>query len=190
LSHERGHHPASRFDGGPSPGEHQARGGERDHGSFRMQQRAMTARAVIGYDGTEEAANALEFAARTLALDSAIVANVWHDPATELVTAPLAGPPPVPSPQREAALRTAAEAVAQEGADRAAAAGLPAVPATRRSVASGDVARVLGDLAEESGCDLVVIGRRHSSMLEAALLGSVSTKAVRDERRPVLVVPS
>jgi nucleotide-binding universal stress UspA family protein len=150
----------------------------------------MASRAVIGYDGTEEAAQAIEFAARVLTLDSAIVANVWHDAATTLVAAPLAGPPPVPSAQREASLEYAAAAIAREGADRALAAGLQAVPATRRGVAPGDVARALGDLAEESGSELIVVGRRHASALESALLGSVSLTAVRDERRPVLVVPS
>ena len=67
--------------------------------------------------------------------------------------------------------------------------GLQAVPATRRGVAPGDVARALGDLAEGSGSELIVVGRRHASALESALLGSVSLTAVRDERRPVLVVP-
>ena len=155
-----------------------------------MQHLTMAARAVIGYDGTNEAAFALEFAACVLSLDSAIVANVWHDATAALVAAPLAGPPPVPSAQCEASLEHVAESVAREGADRALAAGLHAVPATRRGVARGDVARALGDLAEESGSELIIVGRRHASALESALLGSVSLTAVRDERRAVLVVPS
>jgi len=150
----------------------------------------MAATAVIGYDGTDESAHALEFAARVLTLDSAIVANVWHDAVTDLVVAPLVGPPPVPSAQREAALENAAEVIAREGADRALAAGLMAVPMTRRGVAFGDVARTLGDLAEESGSQLIIVGRRHASPLHSALFGSVSMTAVRDERRAVLVVPS
>jgi nucleotide-binding universal stress UspA family protein len=55
--------------------------------------------------------------------------------------------------------------------------------------APGDIARVLHDLADEYGGELLVVGR-HASLLESVLLGSVSTAAVRDERRPVLVVPS
>ncbi len=149
----------------------------------------MAVRAVIGYDGTDEAGHAVEFAAHILSLDSAIVANIWHDPAADLV-APLAGPMPVPSAQRYAALEQAADALAQEGADLALAAGLRAAAATRRGTVGGDVARALIDLAEESDSELIVVGRRHASLLESALLGSVSTTAVRDARRPVLVVPS
>ena len=149
----------------------------------------MAARAVIGYDGTDEVAHALEFAARVLTLDSAIVANVWHDAATDLVAAPLAGPPPVPSAQREASLEHAAEAVARDGADRALAAGLQAVPATRRGVAPGDVAHALGELAEESGSELIVVGRRHASALESALLGSVSLDRGARRAPPRALVP-
>ena len=178
------------FAGGPTPAQDAALGAGGGHEQLPWEQLTMPARAVIGYDGTEEAAHALAFAVRILALDSAIVANVWHDPATDLVAAPLAGPPPVPSAQREAALQQAAVDVAREGVARAAAEGLQAFPATRRGAAPADVARALGDLAEESGSELIVVGRRDASIVESALLGSVSTTVVRDERRAVLVVPS
>jgi nucleotide-binding universal stress UspA family protein len=181
---------ARRFVGGPVPSRHITRWAGPIHEPSPRQQLTMAARAVIGYDGTDEAARALEFAAHALTLDSAIVANIWHDAATDLMVAPLAGPPPVPSAARESALLRAAEVVAQEGVDRALAAELAAVSATRWGSSVGDIARALGDLAEESCSELIVVGRRHASALESALLGSVSAAAVRDEHCPVLVVPS
>jgi nucleotide-binding universal stress UspA family protein len=71
---------------------------------------------------------------------------------------------------------------------RASAAGLSARPELRCGAAA-DVGDVLDALAEEYGADLVVVGRRDSSRLEAAVFGSTSKDAVRQSRRPVLVVP-
>ncbi len=79
--------------------------------------------------------------------------------------------------------------VAEDGAERARAAGLKAFTVTRRAQALRDVSRVLHDLAEEYDGELVVVGRRHASMLETALLGSISASAIKAERLPVLVVP-
>jgi nucleotide-binding universal stress UspA family protein len=151
----------------------------------------MTRPLVIGYDGSPEARHAVDFAARTLRCDSALVVNVIHDQAVGLMPASMAGtPPPMPSGEHEAELERAGRAVAAEGADRARAAGLDATSVTRRGGGAGDVARVLLDVADECDGALIVVGHRHASRLESALLGSVSVSAVREERRPVLVVPA
>lgn len=50
-------------------------------------------------------------------------------------------------------------------------------------------AALLGE-ARASQCDLVVVGHRHASRLEYALLGSVSRNVIRDASCPVLAVPS
>jgi nucleotide-binding universal stress UspA family protein len=150
----------------------------------------MTGRVVLGYDGSDEARRALDFAARTLRATSVLVVNVVHDPAAGIVSPQLGGAPPLPSPEHQAQLESAGRALAEEGATHARAAGLDATTATRRGGAAGDIARVLLDVADECDGDLVVIGHRHASRLESALLGSVCVSAVREERRPVLVVPS
>jgi nucleotide-binding universal stress UspA family protein len=58
-----------------------------------------------------------------------------------------------------------------------------------RCGAAADVGRLLGALADEYEAELIVVGRRGVSRLEAVVLGSVSNDTVREARRPVLVVP-
>lgn len=147
-------------------------------------------RIVIGYDGSGEAARAIDFAARHVSAECAVVANIWLAPAMGLVPAPMAAPPVLPSAQTEAESEQAARSLAEEGADRARAAGLDAFTVVRPGGGPGDISRALHEIAEEYDGALIVVGHRHASMLESALLGSVSVSAVRDERRPVLVVPS
>jgi nucleotide-binding universal stress UspA family protein len=157
---------------------------------MEARQRAGRRPVVIGYDGSDEAMHAVDLAARTLNVDYAVVVNVWRDPGAGLATAPAAAPPPLPSPHVEADLERAARTVAEEGAQRARAAGLDAVAETRLGMGPRDIARALHEFAVECGAELIVVGHGHASMLESALLGSVAVSAVRDERKPVLVVPA
>ena len=143
---------------------------------------------VIGYDGSDEAGYAIDAAATILRATDAVVANVWR-PVVVAASPPLAAATPPPSEEEEAALEAAARRTAEEGVERAAEAGLHARPETRCGEPA-DVGRLLGDLADEYGADLVVVGRRGLSRLEAIVLGSVSNDTVRAARRPVLVVPS
>jgi nucleotide-binding universal stress UspA family protein len=147
-------------------------------------------RIVIGYDGSDEARHAITTAARVLYAECALVVNVWQDPTVAAVSVPAAAPPPFPSPKQEAELERAARQCAEEGADQARAAGLEAFTAIRRGGAPGDIARVLHEVADGYEADLIVVGHRHASRLESALFGSVANSCVREERRPVLVVPS
>jgi nucleotide-binding universal stress UspA family protein len=157
---------------------------------MEARQRAGRRPVVIGYDGSDEAMHAVDLAARTLNVDYAVVVNVWRDPGVGLATAPAAAPPPFPSPHVEADLERAARTVAEEGAQRASAAGLDAVAETRLGMGARDIARALHEVAVECGAELIVVGHGHASMLESALLGSVAVSAVREERKPVLVVPA
>ncbi|HUY24758.1 MAG TPA: universal stress protein [Candidatus Saccharimonadales bacterium] len=50
-----------------------------------------------------------------------------------------------------------------------------------------DVAKRIVDAANESGADLIVVGRRRLSNLEDTLLGSVSNKVVHLSHVPVLI---
>jgi nucleotide-binding universal stress UspA family protein len=117
------------------------------------------------------------------------VVNVWSDLGLGLTTVPGAAPPPVPTRSSEAELQRAARAVAERGVDRARALGLDAAAAIRVGGGAREVARVLIAVAVEYDGDLIVVGHRHASMLESALLGSVAVSCVRAERKPVLVVP-
>jgi nucleotide-binding universal stress UspA family protein len=69
-------------------------------------------------------------------------------------------------------------------------AGLAAEADVRRGDSAGDIGAALLDAAEQHDADLVVVGRRGISRIQAVVLGSVSDAAVRDGRRPVLVVPA
>jgi len=150
----------------------------------------MSALIVIGYDGSDEARYAIDAAATILRATEAVVANVWRPAAVAATTMPLAAPAtPPPSDEQDAALERAAWRVAEEGAQQASDAGLRARPELRCGV-SADVGRLLGALADEYEADLVVVGRRGVSRVEAIVLGSVSNDTVRESRRPVLVVPS
>jgi len=88
--------------------------------------------------------------------------------------------------RREAAARE----IAEEGAARARAAGLAAGADVPQGESAGDIGAALLDAAEQHDADLVVVARRGISLFRAVVLGSVSDAAVRDGRRPVLVVPA
>ena len=144
---------------------------------------------VIGYDGSDEARHAIDAAAAFLRATDAVVANIWRPAVVPATSLPLAAPAtPPPSDEQDQALESAARQVAEEGVRRASGAGLRARPELRCG-ASADVGRLLGALADEYEADLIVVGRRGVSRVEAVVLGSVSNDTVREARRPVLVVP-
>ena len=150
----------------------------------------MTGLIVIGYDGSADARDAVDFAAAALRGETALVVNVWQ-PA--LATAPAIAQPGAllpPASEEERQLELAARRIAEEGAALARDAGLGAEPEVRGGAGVGEVAAALHDVAEQRDADLLVVGRRGMSRLRAALLGSVADAAVRDGRHPVLVVPS
>jgi nucleotide-binding universal stress UspA family protein len=148
----------------------------------------MSGLLIIGYDGSEEAGHAIAAAASIVRATNAVVANVWRPAVMATSAYPHAAPAGPPSEYEDAALETAARRIADEGVRRASDAGLRARPELRCGAAA-DVGDVLDALAEEYDADLIVIGRRDSSWLETALFGSTSKDAVRQSRRPVLVVP-
>lgn len=145
---------------------------------------------VIGYDGSPDANRALDIAAGILRAKAVLVVNIWQSPlGVAPSTVPL-GPPLPSSPAEDEQLERAARDIAEEGAARVRALGLAAEAEVRRGVSVGDIAKVLGDVAEERDAELVVVGRRGMSRLTAMVLGSVADATVRDGRRPVLVVPT
>jgi nucleotide-binding universal stress UspA family protein len=145
---------------------------------------------VLGYDGSLPAGVAIEVAARLLPAARAYVAYVW-------------APPFASEPLRRrlwhgtseinefvAAIEHQGEAEAERLADMgvslAGAYGWQAQPLIRRTY--GGEGLQLGEIAEEVGADLIVLGSRGLGGARA-VLGSVSDMAVHYATRPVLVIP-
>ena len=144
---------------------------------------------LIGYDGSPESGRAIGIAATALDAEQAVVVNVWHDSALLAGGAPVVSEAAASIAVREAQLERSAFEVASEGASRARALGLPAIPEACGATNHAEIGHVLVGLAVTRGAGLVVVGRSGGSLVREAVLGSVSGAAVRDGRRPVLVVP-
>jgi nucleotide-binding universal stress UspA family protein len=150
----------------------------------------MATLVVIGFDGSPDAEQAIDVAARVLSAHSALIVTAWHLPIAAVETAmPPVGAPTAPSLEGERECERRGLETADAGVRRARAAGLEAEPALEHAAGPNDIAMVLFDSAEKHDAELVVVGRRGMSRIKSVLLGSVSEAAVRDGRRPVLVVP-
>lgn len=145
---------------------------------------------VIGYDGSELADRAIVIAARVLRAERAVVVNVWHPTASPLGPAPSGGPLVLTQPGVNEELGRVAHEVAGDGAELARREGLIANAEVRMAAGHGAIPQALGDVAEDYDADLLVIGREGRSRVGEAVMGSVSSGALRDARRPVLVVPA
>lgn len=55
-------------------------------------------------------------------------------------------------------------------------------------VIGGDVAEVIGNVADNERCDLIIMGSKGKSDLEGLFLGSVTHKVLQTTSKPVLVV--
>ena len=144
---------------------------------------------IVGYDGSPDADRAIDFAASRLGAGAARVVTVWEPGLAAAQPAPTLAVPVPSSPEEDRRLEAAAREIADAGAARARAAGLRAEPETRLGIGVGQTAEALFEVAEQHDADLVVVGRRGMGLVKSAVLGSVSDAAVRDGRRPVLVVP-
>jgi nucleotide-binding universal stress UspA family protein len=149
----------------------------------------MTPTAVIGYDGSADSQRAIDFAARMLRVETALVVHVWHGALAMGTVSPLDAPSP-PTREEEAELERIAVRTAEEGAARAREAGLAAEAEVRRGAGAEDIATTLLHVAEQRDADLVVVGRQGMSRIKAIVLGSVSDAVVRAGRRPVVIVPA
>lgn len=151
----------------------------------------MTRLIIIGYDGSQDAQRAIAAAGRTVAAEAAVIVTAWHLPiAPAMAPVPPTAIPRAASLEEEQELERRGRETAEEGTSRARAVGLDAEPCLQRAGGTGDIATVLFDVAEDRDADLVVVGRRGMSRLKSVVLGSVSDAAVRNGRRPVLIVPS
>ena len=146
--------------------------------------------ALIGYDGSQEAAGAVRCAAALLAPRRVVVACVWDSLASLLLhteVADLRGSIREAAEELDAEDRERAAALAEGGAQLARAAGLEA----EGRVLSGKPKAWPALLAEADalGARVIVVGRRGLGGVRSALLGSVSSGLLHHSRRPLLVAP-
>jgi nucleotide-binding universal stress UspA family protein len=141
---------------------------------------------VVCYDGSDEADNALRYAAALLPGARAVIVAVAESIREQALT-PAGRPPPSDLVEVREAPRLAAEDLAAEGERRARTAGLR--PEAHPVVASGATWQAIEAVATEHDALLVVCGTRRSG-IRTALPGSLARALVSHLSRPVLVVPS
>jgi nucleotide-binding universal stress UspA family protein len=143
---------------------------------------------LLCYDGSGDAAHAIERAGELFAGRRALVAMVWHQPLAGLGGIARSGESPgmvdVPELDREAAEK--AGRVAADGVRLAEQAGLIAEPLAVQG--SGSVSRTILELAERNDAAAIVMGSRGLTGLRSIVLGSVSSAVVGHADRPTLVI--
>ncbi|MFB4317389.1 universal stress protein [Actinomadura sp. 21ATH] len=145
---------------------------------------------LIAFDGSDDARAAIAYTGARLRPEPTVVLTVWEPLLSQLAWAPLAAGGPVPVQQHDEQWEEErqAERVAQEGAELAAAAGLPgARPVAGRG--TGPVWSTIVDHAAELDAALIVVGSRGLSRVKSVLLGSVSDRVLHHAGRPTLIVP-
>ena len=145
---------------------------------------------VVGVDGSEGAKDALEFAAREAALRQASLRIVyaWEAPPGLFVDGsglvPVGAVEPPATEVLERFRRHANDVV-----DRAAYDVAQVEPGVACELSANEGNPVDALLAEASGADLVVVGRRGRGGFASLVLGSVSQQVVHHASCPVVVVP-
>ena len=146
---------------------------------------------LLCFDGSDDAATAINQAADLLAPRPAVVLTVWepvatwepYDPAT-ILSAPVSKFLSRALGVDEIAAELAEEKVKQ-GVALASSAGF----AAQGRVAHGKTWRTICDVAGDVDAAAIVLGARGLSRMGSLLLGSVSSAVTVHARRPVLVVP-
>jgi nucleotide-binding universal stress UspA family protein len=136
---------------------------------------------VVGVDGSEGAAQALEFAIREAALRGARLRLVcaWEVPPAVLASVVAGGE--FYEEFKDNAVTVVCEAAARVAELR------PSVQYEER-VVEGQAGNVL--LEESRGVAMLVVGNRGHGAFRELLLGSVSRQVVQHARCPVVVVPA
>jgi nucleotide-binding universal stress UspA family protein len=137
-----------------------------------------TARVVAGFDGSDRAGVAVEWAADEAARRGAPLRVVYAADYTGLIGGPFGGSWLPENIVREA------EHVAEEGA-RVARRRQPGIEVTRTAYAGGPASALI---KESRGSGLVVVGARGRGELAALVLGSVSAAVTAHAHAPVVVV--
>jgi nucleotide-binding universal stress UspA family protein len=149
-------------------------------------------RALLCFDGSADAANAITVAGELLGSPTATVLTVWepvsiwqpYDPGS-LVSAGVSRLAAKELGLDEIA-RDIARSKMEQGVELAREAGFDATGRLN----SGQTWRAICETAAEIDAAPIVLGARGLSRVQSALLGSVSTAVVAHARRAVLVVPA
>ena len=149
-------------------------------------------RALLCFDGSADAANAIAVAGVLLGLREAKVLTVWepmavwqpYDPAAVLS----AGVSRLSSERLglDEIAREIAQATMQRGVELARGAGFDAIGKLK----SGKAWRAICEAAEEIHAAPIVLGARGLSRVQSLLLGSVSGAVAAHAKRPLLIVPA
>lgn len=134
---------------------------------------------ISGYDGSDGAKGAVDFAGRTFTGRQAIVVTAFEN-----------WPPAVhgDAVAVDEATWERVDGTAREGAALAGAVGLVAEP---RSLFTADKAwKAIIDAADELDVELIVVGSHGFSGLRPLVLGSVSHQLAHHAHQPVLAVPT
>ncbi len=146
----------------------------------------MISKFLIAIDGSPEAWRSMEFAVELAGQAGAavILLTVIHEDSLSSSLREVPGPGPLAEPVEDY-LRRVAEGITEEAARYCTEKGVPFTAAVR----TGEPAEEILKEAEESRADLIAMGSRGRSSLEAILLGSVTSGVLhRAPKLPVLVV--
>ena len=140
---------------------------------------------LIAYDGSDQAQEAIAFAARTFGGARATLVFAW-EPA---ILGSLAVGAPVPIPEGEIEHEEQlAKRVVEDGAEKARALGLVA---EAEAIETASAAwQTIVDAAGRHHPDIIVMGTRGLSGVRSLVLGSVSHGVAQHASHPVLIVPS
>jgi nucleotide-binding universal stress UspA family protein len=149
----------------------------------------MIGKFLIAVDGSQESRVSLEFGLQLALQAGATVILITVTDENSLFPASIRevpGPGPLTQPVDDY-LRQAAESILEEAGSFCAEKGIQFTTVIR----SGEPAEEILKEAEESKADLIVVGSRGKSSLEAILMGSVTSGVIHQEPKfPVLVVRS
>jgi len=146
--------------------------------------------ALIAFDGSDAARAGIATAGELLAVREAVIETVWVPYKGVAAGGTLGAPAALISrgtEELDQVLAARAREKAHDGARLAAGAGLEARAEAVET--AGPVWCALRDSADEHESPVIVIGSHGRGVVEAAVLGSVSSALVHNAHRPVLVVP-
>jgi nucleotide-binding universal stress UspA family protein len=148
--------------------------------------------AVIAFDGSAAARQAVTAAAQLLRPRKALVLTVWEPALAHAAVAPAPDVAMTPTVDPSAvldvdmALSERAERISGEGVELARSLGLDAEPIATED--AGGVARTIVEFASQREAAAIVIGSRGLSGWRARLEGSTSRSVVKRAPCPVIVV--
>lgn len=143
---------------------------------------------LIAYDGSNDAKQAVQSAAKLFPKSDVTIVTVWHRLLDTLAYAGMDMGVVVDYDQVDDATKNRAQETASEGVELAAGAGLKA--GAEAVVVETTVAEAILSAASELDADAVVLGSRGRSGVRSLVLGSVSHQVLHHADRPVLIVPS